>query len=243
MMDSVVEDKKRDMEAGMGSEMEVEVKSPKSKKVPISLDNSVEDAVKYDKDGLELSFDSTPGKFLELPDEVVKGLSVVNRTSYALSYLAHQTEVKQQDVQPTEDLSIYARYSTPIRRLEVRWESKEREREFRKRWHLCWKRPDELQYCQSEGYSKVTKSDGVISFAYDEKRGIHVVGVAGQPELVLMKCPVEVYEGKLREAGKQSKLNDGAATSQFESAAARAGYESFHPNTSQIDKKEQGALK
>ena len=49
------------------------------------IDNSVEDVIKYSKEGRELYFMDGDKNFLELPEEVVKGLSLTSREKYGLA--------------------------------------------------------------------------------------------------------------------------------------------------------------
>lgn len=173
------------------------------KKCTISLDNKVEDVVELDQEN-ELFFESAPGKFLELPQGIIEKLSARSKSNYFAAFHSFKMESKREEVDPLEGIKVDLSYAEAGKRIEV-----EASEGFKKKYHTCWKRPEQLQTCLSMGYSFVTGADGVKTYAYDKKRDRHVVGVHGHEELYLMKIPQGAHMQMLREVERKSKHNNG----------------------------------
>ena len=174
-----------------------------SEKVHISLDTSVQDVIRLDEAKAELVFDT--GRFLELPEDVIRGLGARNRGAYFTAFYEHSKAAKQEDFAPTAGLSITPNYASATERINV-----DAPEEFRKKYHLCWKRPDQLPRAESEGYFVVKGSHGVKTFNYDKNRDCHVMGSVGHVEQILVACPAEVYQGILKAVEEKSAAQSGA---------------------------------
>jgi hypothetical protein len=188
------------------------------KKCTIALDKTTENVIELDAGGVELVFDSTPGKFLELPDGVIQGLSARNKSSYFAAFHSHAKEKRQQGLEPTVEINVNARGATAGDRMAVDYPPG-----FLDKYHPCWKRTDELQACQAQGYSFVREEDGAQSFAYDKTRGFHVVGKPPHEEMYLMKIPVEKYNELMKVSEDRSRRNNGAAEEAFMEEAEKLG--------------------
>jgi hypothetical protein len=194
------------------------VQKPKISK--ISLDNSIESVVELDKSGEKLFFESDQGKFLELPEDIVRGLSAKNKESYLFALLAHKKESVAP--QPSPGLRIQPEFAKASDRLDFEYTP-----EFRAKFHPCLKRPDELRRALAEGYTYVTSSDGVKGFLSPDARGNIFVGVAGYPEMYLMKIPVEIYEKRLKEVENRSQAFNKAVDEQTIETLGKLGGKPF----------------
>jgi hypothetical protein len=175
-----------------------------SKKVDISLDTVVEDVLQYDQDEKELIFDTNPGRFKELPEDVIRKLGKANRDAYFAAFYIAKTASKQEDFRPTPGLSITPNYASATEQINVILPEV-----FKKKYHTCWKRPDQLPGAERNGYFVVRGSHGVESFHYDRTRDCHVIGSAGHVEQILMACPIETYQKILKAVEEKSALQSG----------------------------------
>ena len=189
------------------------------KKYTVTLDNGVETVIRYDDEGYDLFFDSTPGKFLELSKEDVSKLSARNKSNYFTAFFSWKQEEEQQKLNPIEGLEITQGFAPPKDRMNVKTPGPE----FDKKWHLCWKGPATLQYDLAQGYSFVTKEDGCQTFAWDKKRDRHVVGALGHEELYLMKIRVEDYKKLVSRDEEASRIQDGQVTREALEEMKKAG--------------------
>jgi hypothetical protein len=199
----------------------VQEKIQSMKKETITVDKSVESVIQSDKEGVVLLFDSAPGKFLKLPDDVIRGLSERNKSSYFAALGAFTFEEQQKGLEPTKGFNINPYKAEAGARLEVKYPDG-----WLKKWHPCWKRTDELQACQTQGYVFVRgngEDAGVVSYAFDESRGLHVVGIKGHEELYLMKVPVDAYKAIMSVSEERSRLNNGELERKFMEEAETLG--------------------
>jgi acylphosphatase len=169
-------------------------KSPIAK---ISLDTTMEDVVRFDSEGLKLFFESTPGRFKELTEEDVRKLSARGKESYLQALMSYNRE---KAAKPTAGIQMQPERAMAQSRMAI-----DATPEFFAKYHPCWKRPDELQRAQLEGYSFATAQDGVKGFSSNSENGSITIGVAGNTELVLMKIPRETYEMRQRVITDKSK--------------------------------------
>jgi hypothetical protein len=179
-------------------EVKVKVKPEvKITKVIITIDTKLSDVIKYDREGIQMIFESTPGKFLELGDEIVKALSSQARMNYLVSYGLMRKE--RDTLTSTPQVTVRGRFAKAADRLAV-----DAPPEWSKKWHTCWKRPDQLHAALGMGYTYVTRDDPISGFMTDPA-GHYIVGVAGAEELVLLKIPRETYEAMQKANRDESK--------------------------------------
>ena len=205
----------------------------------IGIDISLDEVVKLDSEGKKLFFDSTPGNFLKVPDEVLSKLSRDAKLAYLEAERSNRRENEKKDLSPTPGLQVTAGMSAmATSRLEVDYPPG-----FLDKWHAVWKRPDEAPWFLGKGYTYVTEGDGVQSFSSKlftaaETGGRHIVGQAGQVELVLMKCPKETYEAIIAENGRMSRMQDEGVEE-----STSAAIQDLHPDAKTFNPRNRPDLK
>jgi hypothetical protein len=191
--------KKKEDDEGSKGENESKVgMSTKKERVLVGIDYDVESVIQLDEEGAELSFDDREGKFLELGPDDVRKLSPINRANYLLaSHLYHYEEAQKGEPEAAE-LRISPRLSKASKRLDVRYPEG-----YREKFHTAWKRTDEVRDAEYDGFSYV-KGEEVETFGKAKRPGdMHVIGAAGEDELVLMKKPREEYDAEMAEDKKR----------------------------------------
>jgi len=195
--------------------------------IKITLDTQVSDLVDYDKSGTKLFFDSTPGRFLVLPDDTLKSLSKDNQVAYLMAKVSNIEEMKSKASPPTPNFKVRSGFATATRRLKV-----DIPPELLAKFHFCWKRPEELQDARGIGYEVVPK--GMVETfgnkGADADRAAHVVGKEGAEELVLMYIPIEDYKEMERQNKEADDLQRSISTSNAASVITAAGGIPFDPN-------------
>lgn len=170
----------------------------KSNRKLITVDNTPEEVLSYNKEGYLLSFEDEPGKFLVLESKVLAELSDRNRTSYMLSEGFHARRVREArnpEEFATPGLKVNPRLATATDRLRVEGGDPDK--------HYCWKRPDELQQAAYDGY-QIARGENLKTFMGKGKM-THKVGAMGQDELVLMEVPQELHEARMKMNEDKSK--------------------------------------
>jgi hypothetical protein len=191
----------------------------KEKKNIITIDIDPKEVLNLnDKDEI-LIFESEPGKFLRLSDEVISRLNSVNKTKYWAAFGQYNAEIEQQKNKQTEKLKILPQLATATKRQDV----------YNKdpRFHYCWKRPDEVDGCKTIGY--VIANDAELKTFGRTASGTPVVGLAGIEELVLMKIPVELYEAMLKRDGDESIRRDEGIIPAAADKMRKMGGQPFEP--------------
>ena len=206
----------------IGVKTETSVKKS-TKNVIITIDTDVKDIVKLDSEGVSLSFESSPGKFKHLSEDVLGLLSKMNVSSYWVSYGLMRKE--QDQIYSTDGIKISPRDATATHRTNVTITDPD----WGKKWHLCWKRPDQLQKAKSDGYQVVAKTDPVAGFARNPS-GLITVGVAGDDELVLMKVPQDIFLAIKRSISNESRRRGAAIKDQYNDQVERLGGKTVNPN-------------
>jgi hypothetical protein len=204
-----------------------------STKVHISLDIGVQDVIDLDEKGNTLIFDSEPGRFLELPEDVIRKLGKDNRGAYFTAFHTFTTASRQKDFTPTAGLSITPNYASATERINVILPEV-----FAKKYHTCWKRPDQLPGAEKDGYFVVKGSHGVQSFGYDKARDCHVVGSVGHVELILMACPIETEQKILKAVEEKSAAQCGAVKSDAKQELKDLGGKPFEGEYADLNFKE-----
>jgi hypothetical protein len=164
----------------------------------ISLDDSIGKIVSLDKEGVALFFEDEPGRFRELPDEIVDGLSKINRERYRTSRDFNKRRVREEEHPEefkTSGITINPRYSTARARLRVEG--------GRPGFHYCWKAPHELTTAARLGY-RIAKSPGLQTFS-NEGEETHRVSAFGEDELVLTEVPKETHDAILKYHSDKSR--------------------------------------
>jgi hypothetical protein len=170
------------------------VKKKKPEKITVDIDTPLEEVLKLNDDGKDLFFDSTPGKFKRLTAETLTKLRQANKTRYLVSRGLCETE--REAVKPSQKFTVQPRFSTATNRLEVRNKDPN--------MHYCWKRTDELQQAEYEGFVPAYSDSELQSFGNIDGTGNNVVRGGGMDELVLMKEPKELHMKKLRMVEEKS---------------------------------------
>ena len=170
----------------------------------VNKDTKVEKLVEKDKAGATLFFDINPDNFTELSEEVVKGLSTENRKAYRIAEENVKKMVESDDMNdpPFEAFSINPEYATATAQMHV-------EGIDRKKWHLSFKRPDEVGRCMAQGYSFVMKG-GAKNFFNADKTGRIIIGTAEKVEMYLMKLPIEKYNALKEYSRNLSRVRNNA---------------------------------
>jgi hypothetical protein len=207
----------------LDAEPEVE-ETPKATRTPearISLDTNIKDVIAFDKKGFRLIFESRPGRFKELSEQDVRGLSRDGQRDYLFALLEWQ---KASKTQPSEGLQVQPERAMAQTRLDFKYSP-----EFEAKYHPCLKRPDQLSGAKMEGYTVATASDGVEGFGVENEKGTIKVGAAGYDDLVLMKIPRETYEASQRRIEEKSKATASSAAQVGASQIKKSGGKSFLP--------------
>jgi len=189
----------------MGKEFEFEgkeKKTPKSKKVMVTLDMDTKEVLSLDEEGATLVFDDGLKSFKCLLPEDVKKLSKKNRDAYfqAFGSWQYEKELEKKEVpDPLEEVKISPMMASATSRLEV-------EGKDEKRWHYCWKRTDTLRQDLAAGYVPATE-DELATFNKEPGR-LRKVGAMGEDELVLLKIPKEAYEAFERDQEQKAMARE-----------------------------------
>jgi len=204
-------------ELGMLMAQENPLEKPAPKKFLITLDNTADEVVKFDAEGHELFFEDAPGKFLDLPDEVLKSLSAMTQTRYLVSFRAN-TKLRKKDEHPelfkTPGIEVSPRLASATSRITVKGKDPSKA--------YAWKRTDELQAASYEGW-KVCQDPNVRSFGGDVGSS-HRIAAGGETEMVLMEVPKETESAMLvRDADKSKRRIDGADKATIEDMQRAGG--------------------
>lgn len=158
----------------------------------ITVDTSIEDVLRLDKEGASLFFESKPGRFLDMQDGY-KQLSESNKRSYETASASNRVECEREtkNLKPSP-VSISGRFMRATDKLTVKNKQKGR--------HYAAKRPDELPQFEDMGYSRLTPD--MPEKTYNPR---NVVGKAGEEELVWMYTDEENYQAYLKDVEEKSK--------------------------------------
>lgn len=180
------------------------------KKMTITLDNTPEEVLSYDRDGYLLSFDDSPAKFLDLPTAVYKELSMRNRDSYSVSYTFYRKSLEERD-NPPSGIRVEGRGASATQRLKVT--------DPREGVHKAWIRPDMVDEFQAKGY-KVSNDPRVKTFGSDPG-STHTVAAYGATELILAEIPEKDFQAN-QEALADKAVGKSRAIDQATQAALEA---------------------
>lgn len=184
----------------------------------VNINEKVKDAdiVKADKAGLKLIFN--PERFRVLPEKVLKQLSYKNVMAYTVVREAWKRINEAEESMSNPPFPAYAitpEYASATAQLAIHGGDK-------KKWHYCWKRPDEVGGCLAVGYVYADDKE-IRAFNRDKKTSAPIVGVAGNVELILLKIPVAKYKALQRIHQDESRRLDGAVKENAKEAMRRQG--------------------
>jgi hypothetical protein len=193
-------------------------RSKNAEKPIISIDTKVEDVVKWDSEGAELYFADDPEKFLELPSDVAGGLGFYNKQRY---YTARNIMKGTMDLSGYDKRKFKPQPGTATAGQQLRVDGKD------SRFHYCWKRPDELQQAQRNGYR--VADDPALDTFYGDVGSTRTVGQAGSEEMVLMKIPREAWEKKQADNRTRSKARRAAVEENAINEMLKGGGKPYKP--------------
>ena len=157
----------------------------------ITVDNSISDVIELDKNKVHINFESTPGKFKELPLEVVKELSFENKQRYMISKQLFELESgSKPSTRGAEedtwkyDVEYLSSGGTATEKIEVK--NKKADRVYR------WVRTSNLGRRLNEGW-RVCKDVDVVTGS-TERPGKHEQTLLGRATSVLVEIPRENYQ-------------------------------------------------
>ncbi len=188
----------------------------------ITIDNTPEEVVSLDREGVLLSFEDEPGKFLELPEKMVEELSGNAYASYMFS-LGSNVYLKKKKEHPEDfasGVTVEPRYATATARLKVEGQNPG--------MHPCWKRPDELQQAAYEGY-RIAHGESLRTFM-GEGDMVHKVGALGKDELVLTECPQELHDAHMKRVEDKSKSRIASVEREAIEDMRRSGGKAYVPD-------------
>lgn len=209
-----------------GKEKE-EIKGPSLELRTVGVDTSEEDVIKYDTLGHRLQFEVDPGRFRELSEEAIKGLSKGNRTNY---FVSKQLADKLQEHKDGEEkgmpnpdkhppLRILGR--RPRGALDVK-----STKEWERKWHPCWKRMDEASDSIEEGYTPIHADEPVKTPGARAVGGTRRITKSGVDELIALKIPKEHFQEHLRAVGEESRRRRSSARDDFKEKALQVDKDS-----------------
>lgn len=170
------------------------VMSTKLESVQVGVDCKVEDVLQWDSEGRDLKFEEGEGRFLQLSPDQVRQLSSENKVKYLLAENQHAYDVSQKDEPEAAPLRVSMRLAPAGRRMHVEYPEG-----YRDKWHTCWKRPDEMMMAEYDGYEIVKSEEVKTPGGSKRPGGMHVIGVAGEDEQVLMKKPKKQHDAEMAE--------------------------------------------
>jgi len=173
------------------------------KKMTITVDNTPEEVLSYDKDGYLLSFEDSPEKFLDLPLEAFRSLSPRSKASYSVSYTFYRKLLEERD-HPPSGIKVEGRGASATQRLKVN--------DPRQGIHKAWIRPDMVDEFQAKGYT-VSHDPRVKTFGSDPG-STHTVSAYGATELILAEIPEKTYQADQealadKAVGKSRAIDEG----------------------------------
>lgn len=202
----------------IGEEEAPKKASPKANipnRIDITIDTDPQDVVQYDNERKNLVFSGEPGKFLELPDEVIDQLSNRSKTAYFSAYGLHEWYQRNAGEERVSDhIKVSPRLATATAQLEVSNKDP--------KMHYCWKRTDEKYLSERDGY-RVASDPALKTFREDADNTVRTVGSDGDTELILMKIPKEDFEARQRAISEKSRRRIEGADNQAKEDIRRAG--------------------
>jgi hypothetical protein len=194
-----------------------------TKKMRVAAGTTVEEILALDEKGVEVVFPYEED-FIELSDEDVEKLGRLSARQYFIAEGAHKAWVKQQESEkPTRGLQILDPLGASagnklkiLRKLEngklvdvsQGWVDAQG-----KKWHPCWKRPDEIGECESMGYVRITQEsdpDILTRGATGVSSSRVIARKDGSDDLIAMKIPQRIYLEHINAVALASQERAGA---------------------------------
>lgn len=217
---------------------EKQVNKVENKKEPVgfytvTIDNTVEDVLKLDKEGYELSFDLD--RFLKLDDETVEKLGRKNFANYCIAEnQLSQRELKEKRRPEPDYVRDWKNGSLDLGGGNARNRMR---KALRKRpgWHGCLKAPDEVEDAKVAGYrlirdlskeqeKQVKEGKKKREYFFGKEDGPVVkLGQEDKPELIAMEIEEYKWLDHLAAVGWKSKGRFERIPQEYAEKARRAG--------------------
>lgn len=199
--------------------MSAEAKKKLLSKMVGSVDNTMEDVVKWDNEGRTLFFEDDEDKFLTLPTDVVRDLSRSNRQRYDLAKrIARGDSVLDSMTTAIQgfDSGDYAvRPGSASANLAVLGKKPGMD--------YYWERKENVNKRRSEGWQVDTDSD--VKTIHDESCTYKTVGGEKNPEMILVSRPNSISaQAKAKKQAHRDALV-GKAQNSYRDAVERVGAE------------------
>ena len=167
--------------------------SNSSKKIYITIDNNIDDVIKYQNEGKEIFFKDDPGEFIQLSQEDVKHLSPINLAKYMIGKGVSERNL---DLSSVRDNHKFFKprpgFASATDRLRIEGGRPDKT--------YAWKRADELMQVGYDG-GKVCTDPNVRTFGGVNSDGTTLrggttktVSANGEDELILVEYPKEVHD-------------------------------------------------
>ena len=196
----------------------------------VTIDIPVKTVLKWDLENKDIFFDDEEDKFLELSEDIVKELSLVTKQRYKLAKRVYDDAKKDKEkygdgLEYLSKIKISGKHASATQKLKVHQQ--------KKGFHVCYKRPDEVQSCLADGY-RIAKD--VKTFNSDVG-SVHYVGSHGEPELILMELPEEEFQKRLKRDGDKSRrFVEAVATDGLKALGTKGILSENTPSTEKISK-------
>lgn len=179
-----------------------------STKVDISIDNSVDQVLQYDKEGAFLVF-GVGARFIELPEEVVQKLGFGNMQSYRYAKLTQKEWKEQEKQKDLAGVQGFADFVSPDRKLRLDPGADGFDGNDDPNWHYYWAGAWEVGDRIGQGY-EYAPAGSRVTFAGTASDGKLRISFMGKDELVLMRIPqVKHREIRARGSKKSSEMVKG----------------------------------
>jgi len=209
--------------------MEIDkAKEPKARKgagqkIEITNEHSIEDVLKYNKDGYSIHFKGNSEEFINLSDEDFGKLPKALMVYYLVAMKESQGKLK--DVVKTiseagtarREFGYDLRVADPIEQLEIRNVPKNMEA----KWVRAY--DNDVRKHERKGY-RVAKGDQLETFGNDgSKPGSHYVGSDDKPEMVAMLISKENFKKNSKRIKRKGEKVKEAAKQQFKDSIEKSG--------------------
>lgn len=185
----------------------------------ITKDHSIEDVLKYHKEGYSLTFNGSEDDFIDLSDKDFARLPKSLMIYYIVALKERQGRLK--DV-----VNTVAKADTPSRTFGYDLRSSDPDDQLAvsglpKGMVSKWVRAydDQIKKSERRGY-KMARGDDAVTFGNDgTKEGGHFVGSEKAPELILMLTPQENFDRNSKRIKRKAELVKSAAKQLLEESA------------------------
>lgn len=201
--------------------MATETKRKLAAKTVGSIDNTVADVVKWDKEGRTLFFEDNESTFIKLDSEVVRGLSTANRMRYQTAkQIAGGVDVISSmttAIQGFDSADYAVRPGSASANLAVLGKDKDTD--------YYWERKENVNKRRSEGW--IVNTDSNVRTLHDESCSYKTVGGENNPEMILVSRPKSITIKENAEKKLRRDAMVGKATNTFRESVERVGGEAI----------------